>query len=71
MTDLINELRGRRLVRELDPVRRPAAGRPTRPIVLDGEPWAVIGAHVDIDVIEIRVATVGGEQLWQETVPCD
>lgn len=71
LTDLINELRGRRLVRELDPVRRPAAGRPTRPIVLDGEPWAVIGVHVDIDVIDIRVATVGGEQLWQETVPGD
>ena len=52
-------------------MRRPAAGRPTRPIILDGEPWVVIGAHVDIDVIEIRVATVGGEQLWQETVPCD
>ncbi len=71
LTDLINELRNRRLVRELDPVRRPAAGRPTRPIMLDGEPWCVMGVHVDIDTIEIAVATVGGEELWQETVPVE
>src|SRR6476661_6307326 len=47
MTDLIGELRLRRLVRELDPIRRPGAGRPTRPIAFDGEPWCVIGVHLD------------------------
>lgn len=30
-----------------------------------------MGVHVDIDKIEIGVATVGGEELWQETVPVD
>ena len=47
MTDLIGELRARRLVRELDPIRRPGAGRPTRPIAFDGEPWCVLGVHLD------------------------
>lgn len=71
LTDLINELRNRRLVRELDPVRRPAAGRPTRPITLDGEPWVVLGLHISIDAVELGFATVGGEELWQETIPVD
>ncbi len=71
LTDLINELRNRRLVRELDPVRRPAAGRPTRPITLDGEPWAVMGVHIAIDAVEVVLASVGGEKLWQETIPVD
>ena len=39
--------------------------------MLDGEPWCVMGVHVDIDTIEIAVATVGGEELWQETVPVE
>ena len=30
-----------------------------------------MGIHIDIDVIEIGVATVGGEELWQDTVPVD
>lgn len=71
LTDLINELRNRRLVRELDPVRRPAAGRPTRPITLDGEPWTVMGVHIDVDVVEVGFATVGGGELWQESIPVD
>ena len=54
MTDLIGELRSRRLVRELDPIRRPGAGRPTRPIAFDGEPWCVLGVHVNLDKVELR-----------------
>ena len=71
MTDLIGELRSRRLVRELDPIRRPGAGRPTRPIAFDGEPWCVLGIHLDLDQVEFAATTVGGRELWTETVPAD
>ena len=71
MTDLIGELRSRRLVRELDPIRRPGAGRPTRPIAFDGEPWCVLGIHVNLDKVSFAASTVGGRELWTETVPAD
>jgi predicted NBD/HSP70 family sugar kinase len=71
MTDLIGELRSRRLVRELDPIRRPGAGRPTRPIAFDGEPWCVLGVHLDLDQVDFAASTVGGRELWTETVPAD
>ncbi len=71
MTDLIGELRARRIVRELEPIRRPGAGRPTRPIAFDGEPWCVIGVHIDIDAVHFAASTVGGRELWQETVSAD
>ena len=66
MTDLIGELRARRLVRELDPVRRLGAGRPTRPIDFDGEPWCVFGVHIDVDRVDVAASTVGGRELWTE-----
>ena len=69
MTDLVNELRARGLVTELAPVRRPSVGRPTRPIALDGEPLCVIGVHVEVDQVHVQGSTVGGTDLWQETVP--
>jgi predicted NBD/HSP70 family sugar kinase len=69
MTDLVGDLRSRRLVVELDPIRRPGAGRPTRPIALDGEPWCVMGVHVEVDRVHVQGATVGGTDLWQETLP--
>ena len=71
MTDLIGELRARRLVRELDPIRRPGAGRPTRPIDFDGEPWCVLGVHVNVDKVSFAASTVGGRELWSESVPAD
>ena len=69
MTDLVGDLRSRRLVVELEPIRRPGAGRPTRPIALDGEPWCVIGVHVEVDKVHVQGSTVGGTDLWQDTVP--
>lgn len=69
MTDLVGDLRSRRLVVELDPIRRPGAGRPTRPIALDGEPWCVLGVHVEVDRVRVQGSTVGGTELWQETLP--
>ena len=69
MTDLVGDLRSRRLVVELDPIRRPGAGRPTRPIALDGEPWCVMGVHVEVDRVHVQGSTVGGTDLWQETTP--
>ncbi len=71
MTDLIGELRARRIVMELDPIRRPGAGRPTRPIDFDGEPWCVLGVRVDLDGFEFAAATLGGRELWRDSVPAD
>ncbi|GAB2590381.1 ROK family protein [Microlunatus antarcticus] len=68
MTDLVGDLRSRRLVAELDPIRRPGAGRPTRPIALDGEPWCVMGVHVEVDRVHVQGSTVGGTELWQDTL---
>jgi predicted NBD/HSP70 family sugar kinase len=68
MTDLVGELRARRIVKELDPIRRPGAGRPTRPIDFDGEPWCVLGVRVDIDGFEFAAATLGGRELWRDSV---
>jgi predicted NBD/HSP70 family sugar kinase len=71
MTDLIAELRSRRLVRELEPIRRPGAGRPTRPIALDGEPWCGLGVHVELDVVRFRAVTIGGREVWSAVTPID
>ncbi len=71
MTDLVGELRSRRLVRELDPVRRSGAGRPTRPIALDGDPWCVIGAHIEVDTIQFSAMTVGGTELWRDATTAE
>lgn len=68
MTDLVGDLRARRLVVELDPIRRPGAGRPTRPIALDGAPWCVLGVQVQPCQVNLVAATVGGEELLRETV---
>ena len=68
MTDLIGELRERRIVMELDPIRRPGAGRPTRPIDFDGEPWCVLGVHIDLDGFQFTAATLGGRELWRDSV---
>src|SRR4051794_20553168 len=71
LTDLIGDLKSRRLVKELDPVRRPGAGRPTRPIALDGSPWYVLGVQVEADHLTLVGATVGGDQLWHEHIVLD
>jgi predicted NBD/HSP70 family sugar kinase len=71
MTDLIGELRARRIVKELDPIRRPGAGRPTRPIDFDGEPWCVLGVRLDIDGFEFAAATLAGRELWRDNIPGD
>jgi predicted NBD/HSP70 family sugar kinase len=68
MTDLIGELRARRIVKELDPIRRPGAGRPTRPIDFDGEPWCVLGLRVDLDGFQFAASTLGGRKLWHDSV---
>ncbi|SDR75249.1 Sugar kinase of the NBD/HSP70 family, may contain an N-terminal HTH domain [Friedmanniella luteola] len=69
MTDLVGELRSRGLVRELEPVRRPGAGRPTKPIALDGDTWCVLGVQLDMLEASFICTTVGGRELWREQVP--
>jgi predicted NBD/HSP70 family sugar kinase len=71
MTDLVGELRARRIVKELDPIRRPGAGRPTRPIDFDGEPWCVLGVRVDLDGFQFAASTLGGRELWRDSVTAD
>ena len=71
MTDLIGELRARRIVKELDPIRRPGAGRPTRPIDFDGEPWCVFGVRIDLDGLQFVASTLGGRELWRDSVSAD
>ena len=71
MTDLIGELRSRRIVMELDPIRRPGAGRPTRPIDFDGEPWCILGVRLNVDGFEFAAATLGGRELWRDSVPAN
>ena len=69
MTDLVAELRARGLVRELEAVRRPGAGRPTTPIALDGEAWCVLGVHLDLNGVSMVCTTLGGRELWREQIP--
>ncbi|WP_375426365.1 ROK family protein [uncultured Friedmanniella sp.] len=69
MTDLVGELRSRRLVHELRGVRRSGAGRPARPVAIDGEPWCALGIEVDLLGIEFLGTTVGGRELWSASVP--
>ena len=69
MTDLIGELRSRGLVQELDAIRRPGAGRPTRPIALDGEHWCVLGVQIDPLEVHVLATTVGGRELFRERFP--
>lgn len=69
MTDLIGELRSRRLLREMGALPRPGAGRPTRPIALDGEPWCVLAVQVDVGGFHFSCSTVGGAELWREEIP--
>lgn len=69
LTDLIGDLKSRRLVKELDPIRRPGAGRPTRPIALDGAPWCALGIHIAHDAVSIAATTMGGEELWLSQDP--
>ena len=68
MTDLVAELRARGLVRELEAVRRPGAGRPTTPIALDGEAWCVLGVHLELTEVSLVCTTLGGRELWREHV---
>lgn len=69
MTDLVGELRARGLVQELEAVRRPGAGRPTKPIALDGDAWCVLGVQLDALWASFVCVTVGGAELWREQVP--
>jgi predicted NBD/HSP70 family sugar kinase len=69
MTDLVGELRSRGLLQELDAVRGPGAGRPTRPIALDGRSWCVLGVQVDLLRLRFLCTTVGGRELFADEVP--
>lgn len=69
LTDLIGDLKSRRLVKELDPVRRPGAGRPTRPIALDGVPWCALGIQLTHDSVTIAATSMGGVEHWLTTDP--
>lgn len=67
LTALIGELKTHRLVTEMNPVRSAHAGRPTRPIALDGDPWCVLGVHLTSDTVSVVARTAGGEELWLDS----
>lgn len=69
MTDLVGELRHRGLVRELKSTPTRGAGRPPRPVALDGEPWCAVGVQVDLLGVHVLGSTVGGRELWSDFVP--
>lgn len=71
MTELIGELKSRGLVKELDPVRRTTAGRPARPIDIDGAHWVTLGMQIEVNRIQFHVATLGGQELFRALVPAD
>lgn len=67
LTALIGELKEHQLVTEMPPVRLAQAGRPTRPIALDGDPWCVLGVHLTCDTVTALAATAGGRELWLDS----
>ena len=68
LTALVDELRARHLVTEVEPLRTSALGRPPQPIALDEERWCVLGVHVESHQVHVRVSTVAGTDLWRTSL---
>lgn len=65
MTDLVHELKARKLILEL-PAVRGGVGRPKQPIAIDGSPWCVAGVHVTPkEAVSVGV-TLGGKRVWHQ-----
>lgn len=71
MSELIGELRARRLVSESDPVRTQSAGRPLREVRLDAGHWLVGAIHLDEDAVRGKLATLDGRELSHLVLPLD
>ncbi|MBA8792661.1 putative NBD/HSP70 family sugar kinase [Friedmanniella endophytica] len=63
LSELVGELRGRRLVTESAPVRTRTVGRPLRQLRLDGDGYLVAAVHLAASRSEARLATLGGREL--------
>lgn len=65
MTDLVHELKARKLILEL-PAVRGGVGRPKQPIAIDGSPWCVAGVHLTPkEAVSVGV-TLGGKRVWHQ-----
>lgn len=71
MSELIAELRARRLVSESDPVRTQSAGRPLREVRLDAGHWLVGAVHLDENIVRAKLATLDGRELSHLVIPLD
>ncbi len=69
MSELIGELRGRRLVSESDPVRTQSAGRPLREVQLDAGHWLVGGLQLEENVVRAKLATLDGREVNRQEAP--
>lgn len=63
LTGMIGELKSLELVSEGLAESQARLGRPTHAVSLSGERWVVAGLRLDVDGVQAKTATVGGEDL--------
>jgi predicted NBD/HSP70 family sugar kinase len=63
LTGMIGELKALDLVSEGLAESQARLGRPTHAVSLSGERWVVAGLRLDVDGIQAKTATVGGQHL--------
>lgn len=63
LTGMIGELKALDLVTEGLADTQSRLGRPTHSVALSGDAWVVAGLRVDVDGVQAKTATVGGDHL--------
>jgi predicted NBD/HSP70 family sugar kinase len=63
LTGMIADLKALELVAESLADTQSRLGRPTHSVSLSGDVWVVAGLRVDVDGVQAKTATVGGEHL--------
>ncbi|SMG27220.1 ROK family protein [Agreia pratensis] len=63
LTGMIGELKALDLVHEGLAPTQSRLGRPTHSVSLSGDAWVVAGLRVDVDGVQAKTATVGGDHL--------
>ncbi|KJC64906.1 hypothetical protein TZ00_04515 [Agreia bicolorata] len=63
LTGMIGELKTLDLVNEGLAGTQPRLGRPTHAVSLSGDAWVVAGLRVDVEGVQAKTATVGGDHL--------
>ncbi|MCL1898500.1 MAG: ROK family transcriptional regulator, partial [Micrococcales bacterium] len=68
VSSLVDQLVAGGLIEELEPLVRPAAGRPPTPVVLASGRVAALGLEVNVDYLGVRVIDLTGDTLAQALV---